>query len=86
VRRDRGRLLRAYRSLRRRHEDVRGVLAAYVADSYLLGQRAKGWRFARRALRRGDLRGLGRYDDWPSGRKYLRALRRFLRRKGYARA
>jgi len=52
--------------------DVRGVLAAYAADKYLLGQGRSGWRVVRRALERGDV-----------SRGYLRKLRRFLKRTGY---
>src|SRR5947199_155313 len=42
---DAKRNLRGYRQERRDPEgDVRGALAAYVADEYLLGHRAVGWR------------------------------------------
>jgi hypothetical protein len=60
--------------------DVRGVLAAWLADKYRLGEAADGWRRLRRALRRGELRAGG---GWPNGEKYLRALRRSLRAWGY---
>jgi len=72
--------LRRYRLIRRepdrRSRDVRGALAAYVADQFLLDRGAAGWEYACGKLRRGDLRGFG-------GRSYLRALSRLLRRSGY---
>jgi hypothetical protein len=85
IRSDARRQLREYRGFKRRHEDVRGAIAAYVADEYLLGQGKKGWRFARAAVRRGEVKKFGGFDTWPAGRKYLRKLHRFLRRKGYIR-
>jgi hypothetical protein len=81
IERDAKRFLRLYRRYRK-HEDVRGLLAAYAADEYLLGRRHAALRFIRKALRRHDVRrhqGFG----WPSGRKYLRSLRRHLKRWGY---
>lgn len=72
---------RLYRRARR-DGDVRGVVAAYVADQYLLGHKRAGKRFLRRALRRGHLA----VDDggiWKSGRAYVRDLKRFLRKSGY---
>ena len=85
IRRDAARLWREYVRIRKmRPADVRGVLAAYLADKYLLGQQAQGWRRVRAAYARGELRA-GRGDPWPAGRRYLRGLRRFLVRAGYAR-
>ena len=94
---------RGYRSLIREHSnelwryhrrgsipDSRGLLAAYQAEKYLLGEEQDGWRRLQRAVARGRLGApqqrcsLGRYDH-PSGRCYLRKLRRFLRETGYAR-
>jgi len=63
--------------------DIRGVLAAYLADKYLLGQGRSGWRLVRRAVRRGEVHKLDRFDSNPAGRSYLRRLRRFLKRTGY---
>lgn len=79
------RKLRArYESMRgRRGGDVRPVLAAYVAEKYLLGQGPEGYAVAVRAYRRGELGGFGRGDTYPKGRKYLRTLRRVLDRFGY---
>jgi subtilisin-like proprotein convertase family protein len=84
VRRDAAALYASYRSqLRSASYDVRGVLAAWLADQYLLGRGPAGWRVLERAERRGEL---GRKRDlWPVGRAYLRKLRTFLRRTGYSR-
>jgi hypothetical protein len=84
VARDARRQLLLYRKARRsRYREVRGVLAAYVADEYLLGRPSVGWRLVRSALRRGELRATAG-DPYPGGRRYVAALRRFLRRTGYA--
>ena len=69
---------------RRRHPDVRGILAAYQADKYLLGEQNDGWRRLEVAYRRGEL-GRGPNDGWPRGKRYLWKLRHFLQRTGYAR-
>ena len=71
-----------YKSLlRSRTQDVRGVLAAWLADRYLLGRGPSAWGVLERAERRGEL---GRkFDGWAAGKAYLRKLRTFLRRTGY---
>jgi hypothetical protein len=86
VARDAARTLALYRRThRRRDAEVRGVLAAYVADQYLLGRPMVGWRLVNAALRRGEL-GRGRTKlGYPAGSRYVVALRRFLRRTGYVR-
>jgi len=63
---------------------VRGILAAYAADQFLLGHGPAGLRGVRRALRRRDVRRL-EFSGWPRGRNYLRALRKYLRSWGYVR-
>jgi hypothetical protein len=78
---DAKRLWRTYLE-HRRNDDVRGVLAAWQADQYLLGREDTGWLELERALRRGDLKGPN--GVWPTGRRYLRALRAFLVKTGYA--
>jgi subtilisin-like proprotein convertase family protein len=76
VRRDAAEQLALYKSVARSKDaDVRGVLAAWLADQYLLGRGASGWGVLRRAERRGQV-----------DRAYLRKLRSFLRRTGYIRA
>jgi hypothetical protein len=71
---------RAIRSLRRQRFDLRGAVAAYVADLYLLGRPHQARRELDRALHRGDLRG---DPIWKTGRAFTRALLRFLHRHGY---
>lgn len=63
--------------------DVRGLLAAYVADLYLVGRGDEGWERLLSAWRRRDVskpRGL-----LATGRAYLAKLRRFLAETGYIR-
>jgi hypothetical protein len=60
--------------------EVRGILAAYVADEALLGRPQVGFTLVERARRRGELAGPG---PWPRGKSFAPALRRFLRRHGY---
>jgi hypothetical protein len=78
VRSDARSLLRAIRRARR-GDDMRGVVAAYVADQYLLRRGRVGIRELDRARRRGLLSGIG----GPEGRAYRAALLRFLRTHGY---
>ena len=61
---DAKRLWRTYLEHRRR-DDVRGVLAAWQADQYLLGREDAGWLELERALERGDL--VGPNGFWPTG-------------------
>ena len=78
------RLRRRYFRASGRGDDVKPIVAPYVATTYLLGVPGRGWRLVRRALRRGELvNHRGRYDFCPCGDRYPRALRRFLREKGY---
>ena len=65
----------------RRRADLRGILAAWAADKYQLGQQAEAWKTLKAARKRGELRGSA---PWPRGRKYLRELRIFLKATGYA--
>jgi len=66
----------------RRTGDVRGILAAWVADQYVLGRGAEGLRALKKAAKRGDLEGTN--GVWPTGSRYVRALRAFLVKLGYA--
>jgi hypothetical protein len=84
LRRDARMNKRLYRRTRDNSDaDIRGVLAAYLADKYLLGQGRSGWLLVRRAVRRGEVHKLDRFDSNPAGRSYLRRLRRFLKRTNY---
>jgi hypothetical protein len=81
VRRDAVELWALYRKERKQPgNDVRGILAAYQAEKYLLGEQDDGWARLRAARAAGDLRGFG---PWPSGWRYLRAIRTFLVEAGY---
>ena len=67
-----------------RGDDVKPILAPYVATTYLLGEPRKGWRLVKRALRRDELvNHRGRYDFCPCGERYPKRLKRFLREQGY---
>jgi hypothetical protein len=86
IRADAGRALRLYRRTRHRGIDfVRGTLTGYVADLCLLERCHAGYRVVRRAIRRGDLSRSGQsFELGPFESAYLRALKGFLRRTGYA--
>jgi hypothetical protein len=71
------------RQRKHRDGDVRGPLAAYVADQYLLGRGPTGMKLVKAALRRREL-SRWRGDGFPSGRHYIKVLREFLVDAGYA--
>jgi hypothetical protein len=85
VRVDARRKLRLYHAALKGKRDVRGILAAYQADQYLAGRAKQGWRVLRRAARRGQLKSPYGDKSGPTGKRYLRKLRGYLRRFGYAR-
>jgi hypothetical protein len=60
--------------------DVRGVLAAWTADKRMLGEGREAFRRLALARRAGELAGP---KPWPSGKRYITALRRFLAELGY---
>jgi hypothetical protein len=77
-------LRRKYFRASRRGDDVKPILAPYVATTYLLGEPRTGWRLVNRALRRDELvNHRGRYDFCPCGKRYPKRLKRFLRAHGY---
>jgi len=79
-------LRRKYFRASKRSDDVKPLVAPYVATTYLLGEPRTGWRLVRRALRRGELvNHRGRYDFCPCGERYPKRLRRFLTKTGYRR-
>ena len=82
IRRDAAAQWHYYEQSRRKHYNVRGLLAAWAADEYLLGRGATVWPTLERLGRRGEL---DCRDCFPrqSANAYLRALRRFLRKTGY---
>jgi len=85
IRNDANQLWNGYLKLRVEPQgDVRGILAAWLADEYRLGLAEKGWTKIHAAYRRGEL-SAPRVDPlWPAGEKYLAALHSFLARTGYA--
>jgi hypothetical protein len=70
---------------RREPAAARGLLAAWLADEYLLGRRAQAWATMRRLNRSGAFRLGPEGDSWPGGSAYLHALRRYVVKLGYAR-
>ena len=82
--RDAATYYRVYLTLRRNKDDnLRGVLAAYLADSHNAGQGRVAWRRVVAAYRRGELDKRGNFDVGPFGKRYLTSLRRFLKKLGY---
>ena len=64
-------------------DDLRGAIAARVADLYLLGRDAEVDDYLAAALQDGRLD--GDKTTGPTGRKYKPALLKFLRKTGYIR-
>jgi hypothetical protein len=60
--------------------DVRGLVSAWCADEYLLGEKAACDAELKTALPKGYLNGSG---FWPSGAKFVTALHRSLAKWGY---
>jgi hypothetical protein len=71
---------KAYMKVRRTRESL-GVLAAYIADEYLLLRRTQADRFLQHELRAGRLKTT---EGWPGGKAYIKRLKRDLRAWGYA--
>ena len=65
--------------------NVRGLLAAYLADSYNARNGRVAWRRVVAAYRRGDLNRRAKGEVGPFGKAYLTSLRRFLTKLGYLR-
>ena len=84
VRRDAHRYWRSYRKLRHQTDGTQfGAISAWAADEYRLGRRRHARRVLRREARRGHLDGYDSNGDDTSGRRFVRRLDRFLRRRGY---
>lgn len=80
------RLYRFYLRLRKEENvNVRGIMAAYLANEYRAGRGRIGWRRVVAAYRRGDFRRKFDGDSGKLGRAYIFDLRRFLARTGYIR-
>ena len=68
-----------------KNANVRGALAAYLADSYNARNGRVAWRRVVAAYRRGDVDRMQNGEVGPFGRKYLVSLRKFLKKLGYLR-
>jgi hypothetical protein len=80
-------MYKGYLQLRKvKDANVRGLLAAYVADAYRAGSGQVGWRRVVAAYRRGDVNAKFKGDAGPHGRQFLISLRRFLKKLGYLKA
>jgi hypothetical protein len=79
IRKNQRQALRALGKARRGHYETLGIVAAYVADFYLLGEPSKVRPYLRRARRRGDLRTF----SGPAPRSFERKLLAFLHKQGY---
>lgn len=67
------------------YPDPRGILAAWMADKYLLGQQAAGWKTMEALNLNGEFNGFEGDDLWAKGWDYLGKLKTFLRKMGYTR-
>jgi hypothetical protein len=84
IREDARDALRLYRRYRDDGDvNPRGFLAGWVADKYRLGQRRRANRTLRRLLRNGRLGRTAPFQVGPAGRRYVKQLKRFLRKHGY---
>jgi hypothetical protein len=79
-------LWKTYLQFRKKKDmNLRGVLAAYVADEYNARNGKVGWRNVVAAYRRGDVDKKFAGDFGPYGSRYLKSLRSFLKKLGYLR-
>jgi hypothetical protein len=79
-------MYRGYLRFRKdKHANVRGLLAAYLADSYNAHNGRTAWRRVVAAYRRGEVNRKIPGDIGPFGKKYLTSLRSFLKKLGYLR-
>ena len=77
--------MRAFKSQAKSHySDTVGVVAAWAADEDMLGHSKLVARFLARQARLGHLNSALSPDE-PSGKKFVRALQKMLRKDGYAR-
>lgn len=85
VTQDAARLYKQYLTEKRTGDfpDFRGILAAWMADKYLLGLQAQGWAKMEELNRAGEFKGIGQDDLWPENGAYLAKLRKFLKNHGY---
>jgi hypothetical protein len=73
-----------YKRFRKKADlDVRGFLAPWVADEYLLGKRKTALKVLNDAVRRGYL-SHPRHTGYATGRAYVRRLKKLLAKYGYS--
>jgi hypothetical protein len=81
VKKDAAQWWKAYTTERGKPDgDVRGVLAAWCADEYRLGQKPACDAALAQALKKGWIKGV---PDWPSNAKYIALVHKDLARWGY---
>jgi hypothetical protein len=83
IRADAARTWRDYHRAVKQHLTPAGLLPAYLADQYLLGQRKAGWARVRAAVARRDWPKVVVEPQWKNRARYLAALKRFLVKTGY---
>jgi hypothetical protein len=79
VRADAARWLKQY-TKRRNGRRALGLLAAWVADQYVLGNERKADAFLEHERRAGRLKSM---TPWPGGKAYIKLLKKDLKRWGY---
>jgi hypothetical protein len=83
IRKDAASWLKAFKSTARQHyADSVGVIAAWAADEYRLGHNAMANRYLSQQANAGHLRSALAPEE-PQGRRFVAALKTFLRRAGY---
>lgn len=84
--RDAASLYRVYLHFRKQKDaNLRGVMAAYLADSYNAHNSRTAWRRVIAAYHRGDLNRRFADEVGPFGKRFLRSVRLFLMKTGYVR-
>src|SRR3954469_10668166 len=73
-------MYKGYLRYRTKDVNVRGLLAAYLADSYRAGNGRVAWRRVVAAYRRGDVDKRFAGETGPFGKSYLQSLRRFMKK------
>jgi hypothetical protein len=85
IARDAARWLSAFNSTAPRYRDSTGLIAAWAADQDLLGRSKLVAQYLSQQARAGHLNSGGPASVWPSGKRFVTKLQRFLRARGYAR-
>lgn len=79
-------LYRLYLNFRKQKNiNLRGILAAYLADSYNARNGRAAWRRVVAAYRRGELKKPAPDEAGPWGKAFLKSVRVFLKKTGYLR-